>query len=518
VAWAAAEIGVAVRFHAHATIDRVFRFLPFFILCMALPAVAPVDSAAKTAIESALDMARATPGEFAADALLRIASLSSLDGAQRAKLIEEAFHRADEAQQPYKRRNAMPNIASNVQFQERAFAQDLDALSLRTRAVEEMLPIDAAKARQLFLDMPPLDLPRVSCEDVMVFEVSSYYQALNHVALRSFTAKEIRNGDAARLVAQRIARISSSAEIEPAARAIAGSGLDDAQFAGALGAFTEALKKISKDDRSFTFYLPDAGAAVQSLIADITHRRLSPLPLIEAYRLYLVANFTAARCADDDVMAGSATAADDQMDSRSVEAIRFFNQSVRAAPLQPIQFTEAVARVKAGVATGLRSCAGEPCASIARRYRALIFSSEGAPMPNSARDSTEWRGRFEQFLNELGEWRDNAPDAAGEDAAQQFREKCAFYLELPALPRDERLRRMALVALLEYLEHSLNYARTRIEWLLPANLQIGRMGIDPAGIGKFAELFRRSSDPVIAMYAQLEAAAPRSAAAVFALM
>jgi hypothetical protein len=179
----------------------VFSLLPFFFLYMALGAVAPSGSADKTAVEATLDMARATPGEFAADALLRIAALESIDGAQRARLIEEAFRRADDAQQPYKRRNAMPNIASNVQFQQRAFAQDLDALTLRTRAVEEMLPIDAAKARQLFIDMPPLDLPPASCQDVMVFDVSSYYQALTHVALRSFTAKEMHNGDAAQLVA-----------------------------------------------------------------------------------------------------------------------------------------------------------------------------------------------------------------------------------------------------------------------------------------------------------------------------
>jgi hypothetical protein len=504
----------AVRFLPHATIHRVVRLLPLFALCLALRAATPGE---KTAIEAALDMARATPGEFAADALLRIAALESLDGAQRAKLIEEAFRRADEAQQPYKRRNAMPNIASNVQFQQRAFALNLDALSLRTRAVEEMLPLNPAKARQLFLDMPPLDLPPVSCEDVMVFDISSYYQALTHVALRSFTEKEVRNGDAAQFVTRRIARISSPGEIEPAARAAAGSGLDDAQFAGAVAAFTEALKKISKDDRSFTFYLPSAGAAVQSLIAEIARRRLSPLPLIEAYRLYLVSNFTAARCADDDAMAGSA-AADEPIDSRSVEAIRFFNQSVRAAPLQPIQPTEAMARQKTGVATGLRSCAADPCASIARDFRALIFGPEGAPMANSARDSDQWHGHFEQLLKELVDWRGSSPDVTGEDAAQQFREKCAFYLELPGLTRDESLRQKAVAALLEYLEHSRNQARTRIEWLLPANLLIGRMALDPGGIGKSADLFRRSSDPVIAMYAQLEAAAPRSPAAVLALM
>lgn len=95
--------------------------------------------------------------EFAADALLRVAALDALDRPRRERLIEEGFRRSAEAQQPLRRRNAMPYIASNAAFQQRALAQDLDALWLRTRAVEEMLPLDASKARQMFLDLPPLD-------------------------------------------------------------------------------------------------------------------------------------------------------------------------------------------------------------------------------------------------------------------------------------------------------------------------------------------------------------------------
>ncbi len=464
-------------------------------------------------------MAHGAPGEFAADALLRVAALDAVDSARRVKLIEEAFARAAEAQQPFKRRNAMPHIASNAGFQQRAFAQDLDALSLRTRAIELMLPLDAAKARQLFFDLPPLDLPRVSCEDVLVFDVSSYYDALSHVALRAFTAKEIRNGDAAQLVTQRVSRIGSPAEIAPAVRALADSGVDDARFAGALAAYTEALKRISGDDRSFTFYLSDTGAAVQMLAADVARRGLSPLPLIEAYRLFLVRNFTAPRCGDDDVMAGSGGAAQGaSLDAPSADAIRFFNEKVRVAPLQPIAVTEAVAASKAGVATGLRSCVSEACAAIGRQYHALIFDSGGAAMPNKVRDSLEWRNRFEEVLAALRDWPDGARDAGGDETAQQFREKCAFYTELANLSQDPQLRQLALVALLEYLQVSRDRAQTRIEWLLPVNVLIGRMALDPMGLGRLADSFRRSADPVIAMYSQLEAVAPRPPQAVLALM
>lgn len=140
-----------------------------------------------------------------------------------------------------------------------------------------------------------------------------------------------------------------------------------------------SFEKISGDDRSFTFYLPDAGAAVETLIADLDRRHLSPLSLVEAYRLYLVANFTASRCADDDVMAGSAGGGQGTtLDSGSADAIRFFNKSVRKPPLQSIQLTEAVALRSVGAASGLRSCASAACAGIAHQCCRRIDAEFGA--------------------------------------------------------------------------------------------------------------------------------------------
>ena len=481
-------------------------------------ALVRAGSAANPA-QAVIDMAHGAPGEFAADAMLRVAAPPGLDRAARMQAIGDAFQRAAEAQQPFKRVNAMPNIASNAAFQQRAFAQDLDALSLRTRAIDAMLPLDAALARRMFVEMTPLDVPALGCDDVMVFDVASYYEALSQIARRTFSDKELREGAAAQLVTQRMARLGSPAEVAPAARALGASGLDDAGFALALAGFEEALKRTKGDDRSFTFYLPDAGAAVQGLMAEAKRRKLAFLPLIEAYRLYLVINFSAARCADDDLMTGgSGEGSGAELDVRSMEAIRFYNQSIRVAPLLTITYAEAETVHKAGAASGLRSCASTGCVAVARRYRALVFDSVGRSLPNAARESTEWRDKFEDALQELRGWQDVNASSADDDAAQQFREKCAFYMELANLPPDAKLRETALIALLEYLGRSRDRARTRIEWLLPVNVLIGRAGLDPLGSGRLAEAFRKSDDPVIAMYAELERVAPRKAQEVFALM
>ncbi len=342
-------------------------------------------------------MAQGAPGEFAADALLRIAALDQLAPARRIRLLEEAFSRAAEAQQPFKRRNAMQNVSSNGGFLEHAFGQDLDALSLRARAVQAMLPLDAGKARELFSEIPPVDVPLVSCDDFLIFDVDRYYDALAAVTQRAFTPKEVHDGAQYQFLLQRIAAIASPAQIAPAVRAILSAGLSDADFPGAVAAVTAALRKMTGDDRSFTYYLPAAGARILALIEECRRRRTSPLPLIEAYRLYLVSNFSAARCADDDLSSVASVAiaagpgSGQPLDQRSADAVRFFNELIRTAPLQPIQTSEAAPSARVGAASGLRSCESAECQAAARQYRSLVFNSTGTALPTAARDTVEWR-------------------------------------------------------------------------------------------------------------------------------
>jgi hypothetical protein len=492
--------------------------LPIRILAALFPLACFAATPPLAAIDSAIDLAHGAPGEFAADALLRIAALDQLAPARRIRLVEEAFGRAAEVQQPFKRRSAMVNLSANAGFLEHAFGQDIDALSLRARAVQAMLPLDAGKARQLFSDIPPLDLPLVSCDDFLVFDVDGYYDALAAVTQRAFTPKEIHDGAQYQFLLQRIAAIASPAQVAPAGRAILSSGISDAEFPGAVAAFTAALRKMTGDDRSFTYYLPAAGAQVLSLVEECRRRGTSPLPLIEAYRLYLVVNFSAPRCADNDMVQGSGVstgpAYGPSLDQRSADAILFFNQSVRLAPLQPIQPAEAAPSARVGAAGGLRSCESVECQAVARQYRSLVFNSSGTAFPSATRETVEWREQMRQFLAALAEW----PDATGSAAAQQFREKCALYGDLIGLLPDGHNRELTLHAMLEYLEHSRSQALSRIEWLLPVNTLIGRIGLDPLGLGRAAEDLRLSRDAVIALYAELERVAPRPPEFILKLM
>ena len=50
----------------------------------------------------------------------------------------------------------------------------------------------------------------------------------------------------------------------------------------------------------------------------------------------------------------------------------------------------------------------------------------------------------------------------------------------------------------------------REEWFLPAHVLIAFTGIDPQGSRSLADKLRAAADPVIALYASLEALAPHT--------
>src|ERR1019366_7638529 len=127
-----------------------------FLIALACPAAIPNE------VASVVDMARHVPGEFGADALIRLASIDKLDKASRVDLLEEAFRRAGDAQQPFKQQPSIVLPEGPGGFLQRAFQQGLDGLSLRLRAVAAMLPLDPSKARSLFLEIPPLKIPKVT--------------------------------------------------------------------------------------------------------------------------------------------------------------------------------------------------------------------------------------------------------------------------------------------------------------------------------------------------------------------
>src|ERR1017187_10238593 len=270
----------------------VVRFLAF--ACLA----ASASAASRPPIFADLaDRARAQPAEFAADALLRIAGAPKLtDVTWKREVLEDAFHLAASAQQPFARRNWTGSPVSPL---DKAYAQGLDTCTLQCKAVHGMLAIDYKKAREFFGEIPAPQIPRLSCDDALVYDVSIFYSTVGEVAARAFTAKEVAEEEPFHLLQRYAADVTSPAQAAPIARMLVGASLKPAQFEALVDSFAGALVQLSGDDRSFSATIAgDADAAIAGLSAECARRRIDAQPLLEAWRAYLARQFSGARCAD----------------------------------------------------------------------------------------------------------------------------------------------------------------------------------------------------------------------------
>lgn len=458
-------------------------------------------------VEALVDRARAATPEFAADALIRIAgSPKTADRAWKRELLEEAFRRAAGAQQPLRKRAATPPSNVLAGFLDRAFSQELDTRSLQSRAVRALLPLDPAKARELLLEMAPLNLPRLTCEDALVYDVEGFYQAVGEVAQRGFTAQELASDEPLKFLQPYLSNLQSPVQVGPAAHLLAGVKLKPEHFEALVAAFAGAVKEISGDDRSFSFAISRRGRInpqIYDLVNACKQRQVAVQPLLEAYRGFLVRHLKAARCADGaDPVAGAAFGLNPPKDQEQAQdAVVFFNDSLRAPPVKAIEAEEVQPEKVEGKAAGARFCDGEECLARTKAYTALLFGSSGVPLAPQQRQTPEWNARLKEYLASLANW--GLP-------AEHFHEKCRFYSDLVNLVPNGADRETVLRAFLDFLKQNSYQAGNRMEWFLPVNSLIARVFMDPLGLKAVMQDLRDCGDPVISLYAALEELAPRS--------
>jgi hypothetical protein len=445
-----------------------------------------------------------------------VAGLEKLDKAWRAELLEDAFRLAAGAQQPVKRRPAISRFDGQTGYLERAWSQDLDALSLRLRAIAGLLPLDPARARELFEQVPPPRPPRLACKDLLVYDVSQFYAVLGRVAAEAFTAREIEKEEPFKLLLRHSA-MQSPAQLGPLAHLLATARLKDVQLQALVAAYTTALKELRGDDRSFTYARP-AGVQIRELVEALKQRSANPVPLLEAYRAYLVRHLTGTRCTDnlqiDVKVAIESVPTSIKIAQEALNEAAYFNDSLRMDPVRPIDSREEqMPSATEGEAEGVSGCASVECRDVGKRYRDLIFKANEIPYSNEEKNAGEWNNRLREYLSAVADWKQDT----GATAAEHFRFKSAVYGDLFNVVPNGSGREMVLRATLAFLKQSRPEAGNLLEWFLPVNMLIARVAMDPLGLGPLMEDLKTSGDAVVSLYARLEQVAPRTPDKVLAL-
>lgn len=247
-----------------------------------------------------VERAQSVPPEFAASTLLRVAASPALtDKTWKKELLMEAFRFGGMSRYPMQRSIIRGHGAESSQasLTSLAYAQKLDRLSLQGMAVKQMIPLDKAKAWDMFNEMQPPTVAKGSCEDLLLDNPSAYYDLIPLVIklpARSMNAETswINNF---------VVRVQSPVELPLIMNAIGRSIVVSEQW-NLLGASLAAvLDRISGDDRAFTSSLPEVQEKL-ALTEQMMRSWANPEPLIVAHRSYLDRHLKEPRCGENKNM------------------------------------------------------------------------------------------------------------------------------------------------------------------------------------------------------------------------
>jgi hypothetical protein len=413
------------------------------------------------------------------------------------------------AQQPYARRAW---LTSHGGVAEKAFAQGLDACTLECRAVQAMLALDRKKAREMFDQIPAPRIPRLSCDDALVYDASVFYATLGDVAQQAFSPKEVAEQEPLHLLERYVPDLASPVQAAPIASLLAGAPVPTAQLEGLMDAFASALKQLSGDGRSFSATISGQSdaAAVEALVSTAGRQRINSLPLLDAWRSYLVRHLSGSVCGDISGTSSSGTSFG--VDPASppgltysgpLGAVRYFNENMRTGALPTISDQEVQPAKLDSQARVTGPCESVECQQLGTQFGSLVLGPVGMALTEEQKASPEWTLKLKEFMEALSGWK------SADDPAEYFLWKSRYYSDLFHIVPNGPNRDAVLSVFLAWLEQNDYQREHRVEWFYRVNALIIYAFADPLAMKATMRELRNSADPVIALYAELERVLPR---------
>lgn len=406
--------------------------------------------------QSIVELAHAAPPEFAADALLRVAEFGKLtDRDAKRNLIEQAFQLAGGAKFPMRMRGVPGStLDTRSGYLSEAYNLKLDALSLQSRAVRDLLSIDAARARELFQNISRTVLNPLTCDDALVYDVSDFYQTLGAVANTAFTAAERQKEEHVNFLIDYLGQATSAVQLASLARMIRAANVTPAQREILWNRFNGLMEGIQTDDRSFS-------ASFGELSQTVTPEMQASF---EKYRQ------KSTGCKDD--AAGPV----------------LFNGEV-----QPRR-TDVTPKVE-------RYWQSPEAQRLLQAANNLRFGPGGRPFSDADRASREWQQQLTDFLSQLADW----SPAQEKSEADFYHQKCVVFEALveliPASPQRDKM----LQAYVEFISNSNLQQQSPVEWFVHAHSMLERVRNSNTGEpAKLLDLFQGSGNPVLALYTAIE--------------
>jgi hypothetical protein len=383
---------------------------------------------------------------------LRIAESGKLaDRNARRELIEHAFQLAVSAKFPVRMeglRGTTTDTASGSLSQ--AYALKLDVLSLQSRAVLDMLPLDPSKARELFGEIVKPTLAPLTCDDALVYEPSDYYPALLAVVNGTFTPKEKAKEEHVNLLLDALAQVTSPSQLAPLAGAIQSAAVTAEQRQILWARFGGLLENMQPDERSFAVSLP----ALMSL----------GVPQIQAQ----ITKFQQKNHGCETDIAASSNPSAPAAKTSAPKLDRYWQSGTAKQLLQ----------------------AGQK----------LRFRSSNELLTDADRATPEWQQQLSDYLNLIADWTQDEQ----ESDAVFYHEKCIVFTALldmvPSGPQNDTI----LADYVDFIGNSGLYQQSPAEWYVEPHTVLDRSLPNSSLHLKILKAYRDSGNPVLALEVALE--------------
>ena len=384
-------------------------------------------------IETIILEARTLQPELTIDILLKIISSGKVENKVKKKqILEEAFYLSFSAKEKIRRKIIAFEgqvLTLRPTFISYAFKYKLDTLSLQTRIVSELLKIDRVKAFELFNEIAPdLSLKPLSCQEFLLYEISEFYELVGKIAKESFTQNQIKQGQRITFLSSYVENITSVSQISPVIRMLSSSNLTDDEMSSLGSLFNKSLRRISGDDRSFSYEMnfgPTAGD-----ISELSRKLVSNSTFYEeirkSYKDYLIKNLQGTRCQDNveyEKKTGEKT--DDAQGENPQIKLPFYVYAANKFLLRdsPVTAEETKPfKVETFVFPTEYLVSGKS-SLIFGKIRGLQNWEEENKTISEIKESLEWQEAFSNILEEIDDWK----KSGNEDEIDLFHQKSLLY-------------------------------------------------------------------------------------------
>lgn len=444
-----------------------------------------------------LNHARSAPPEILADLFIRMAESGKIaDPIWKQELLEEAFQNGARAQHKVKQvySSTLYPVDTRAGYIGYAFALNLDALSLCCRVIDALLPLNKHRALELFQTIR-FELPPLTCEASLTYEVSQFYRTLSKLVSSSFEPRQILQNEEILFFESYLAEMGSSSQVGPIAEAILASNLSTNKLERLTEAFSKQLATLAKDERSFWAAIESTSESFSKLL-DACQKAGVPIDkLIRSYRAYLVTHLGGNRCADTYR----------QNLTHSQRVILRFNEWVRfqsAHPPLPVTDEELSPIRLSGAENPYLYWQSARSKDLLMRFKRLRFGSGSQLLSVAERSSPDWQAEMANYLEAMASWTDEDEKTTTDYFHQKF---ILFDSLLNLLPDSSPARERVLGNLLALLDFTTLRRDHLLEWFLQANKLLMRVS---ATTGKtrenLLERIDQTRDVVLYLYLQAE--------------